>query len=226
MVLRLTGRPAVISGGGEAAAKKAPLKQRTQVQLVLAIREAVPGPAAPLATGCAEQAAGLPARLFRDAALVVVAAGCPGPEGIARDAAHAPGAMVGVADRPGPCDALAPAIVDRGAVVVAIRNEGPAPVLARRIRSRIGTSLQSWLGARSPHAGGLRPEANRSLPWNGRRIVRARVFGGPPRQALARAKSVEGRRPIGRAMAVGGAGAMQSGLARADAGEPGPGHDA
>ncbi|WP_413204121.1 siroheme synthase CysG [Rhodospirillum sp. A1_3_36] len=95
------------------------------------------------------------------------------------------GVLVNVVDRPELCDFLTPAIVDRGAVVVAIGTGGASPVLARRVRAAIDRLLPSRLGALATLAEGFREAVARALPDGGtRRRFWERFMDGEPARAV------------------------------------------
>lgn len=186
MFLQMAGRRVVIVGGGEQAAQKSRLMLKTEAALVLVTADPDTELLALIDSGRAQQITTLTADVFRDAALVFIATGCPAFDVAAHALAKSVGALVNVVDRPALCDAVTPSIVDRDPVVVAISTEGTAPVLARSIRARIETQLEPSLGALAALAGRLRPQVARQVPRDQRRIFWDWVFNGEPRQALAR----------------------------------------
>lgn len=218
MFLQMAGRHVVIVGGGEQAAQKARLMLKTEARLILVAPELDAELAALVTAGRATQVDSLSAAVFRDAALVFVATGCPALDVSAHALAKAAGAVVNVVDRPALCDAVTPSIVDRDPLVVAISTEGTAPVLARQIRAEMETMLEPGLGALAALAGRLRPEVARRLPREARRFFWDWVFGGPPRQAMARGASREAAALVKDALASGGTGAVQGAIALVGAG--------
>lgn len=218
MFLQMAARRVVIVGGGAAAAQKVRLILRTEARLVLAARDPEPELAALAAADRADLTDDLSPDLFRGAALVFVATGCPALDRIACDMARAAGALVNVVDRPELCDAFTPSIVDRDPVVVAVSSEGTAPVLARQIRSRIETMLEPSIGALAALAGRLRAEAGQRIPRHERRFFWDWVFNGPPRQAMACGAPREAARLVKDALAAGGASPVQGSIALVDTG--------
>ncbi len=133
----LANRRTVILGGGEAALAKARLVVAAGGAPVLIWPEIASALRAELA-GRAELVEASPARAdLAGAALVFVAV--DDAETAARWArtAKSEGALVNVVDRAELCDFLTPAIVDRGALTVAISTGGAGPVFARSIREKI-----------------------------------------------------------------------------------------
>ncbi|WP_333830205.1 siroheme synthase CysG [Pararhodobacter sp.] len=191
MFLQMEGRRVVIVGGGEQAAQKTRLMLKTEAALTLVTPTPDPELAELIARGRVQQVTELSAGIFRDAALVFIATGCPALDTAAHALAKSVGALVNVVDRPALCDATTPSIIDRDPVVVAISTEGTAPVLARQLRARIETMLEPGLGSLAALAGRLRPEVARRIPHSERRFFWDWVFSGPPRQAIARGAARE-----------------------------------
>ncbi|MCC5954627.1 MAG: uroporphyrinogen-III C-methyltransferase [Natronohydrobacter sp.] len=218
MFLQMAGRHVVIVGGGEQAAQKARLMLKTEARLVLVAQELDAELAGLVAEGRAELVTALSAQVFRGAALVFVATGCVGLDYAAHALAKEAGALVNVVDRPALCDATTPSIVDRDPVVVAISTEGTAPVLARQIRSKIETLLEPGLGELAALAGRLRPQVNRQIPQRERRFFWDWVFGGPPRQAMARGAGRAALKLVKDRLEGAGAGPVQGAIALVGAG--------
>ncbi len=218
MFLQMAGRHVVIVGGGEQAAQKARLMIKTEARLVLVAPELDPELADLVQQGRAEQVATLTIDVFRDAALVFVATGCVGLDYAVHALAKAAGALVNVVDRPALCDATTPSLVDRDPVVVAISTEGTAPVLARQIKSQMESLLEPALGDLAALAGRLRPEVARQIPRSERRFFWDWVFGGSPRQAMARGAAREAASMIKDALATGKLAPVQGAIALVGAG--------
>jgi len=72
--------------------------------------------------------------------------------------------LINVVDRPELSDFFTPAIVDRGAVTIAISTGGGAPVLAVDIRAAIERVLRPGVGRLADIAAGLRNVVKASLP--------------------------------------------------------------
>lgn len=184
MFIKVSGRQAVVVGGGELAARKVRLLLKTEAEIVVAASDLDPELAFEASAGRIRQDAGpVVAETLADAALVFVATGCPGADAAYAALAKAAGALVNVVDAPDLCDAVTPAIVDRDPVVVAIGTEGAAPVLARQIKSQVEAMLEPRLGDLARLAGRLRHAARRFRPAERRTIWRW-AFSGPPRDAF------------------------------------------
>ncbi len=202
MFLQMAGRRVVIVGGGEQAAQKARLMLKTEAELVLVAPELEDELAALVRAGRAVQQPLVPG-IFRDAALVFIATGCPALDNCAHALAKAEGALVNVVDQPQLCDAITPSIVDRDPVVVAIGTEGTAPVLARQIKSQVEVMLEPRLGELAALAGRLRDAVAARIPKSERRPFWDWVFGGTPRQEMARGAHRAAAESLKRAIAEG-----------------------
>lgn len=65
--------------------------------------------------------------------------------------------LCNIADSPEQCDFIAPSIVDRAPLVVAISTSGDAPVIARTLRARIEAQLPPRIGLLAAFLDGFRP---------------------------------------------------------------------
>lgn len=206
MFLRTSGRRVVICGGGEQAAQKARLMLKTDAQIVLAAPALEPELQAMVTAGRATHVADpVTADLFRGALMGFICTGDSDLDAALHAMAQSARCPVNVVDRPDLCDLITPSIVDRDPVVVAIGTEGTAPVLARRIKTRIEESLIPSLGGFAALAGRLRPAVAEHVPHHGRRAFWAWVFGAAPRDAWARGAEREAARMMKQAIAAGGA---------------------
>lgn len=162
----------VVAGGGEQAAQKVRLLAKTGA----AISVFSPSPSAELRRLAGRGAITLTHRNFRDAdaagaVLVFAASGDARMDKKVSAAAQARNIPVNTVDRPALCTFYTPALVDRDPVVVAVGTEGAAPVLARRIKSKIEAMLPPATGALAKFAQSLRAEVAETVP-----LSRARAF--------------------------------------------------
>ena len=121
--LRLTGRPVILVGQGDAADAKRRLLERAGASIVDEADEA---------------------------RLAIVA--CDDPAAVAQRLG-ARGILVNVADRPELCDFTLPAIVDRGPVLIAIGTGGASAGLAKALSQRrfgLDEFGGIWLGGVPP----------------------------------------------------------------------------
>ncbi|MBX9727650.1 MAG: siroheme synthase, partial [Sphingopyxis sp.] len=117
--VRLSGRPVILLGDGEAAAAKRRLLERAGAVIT-----------------DDENA---------EAALAVVALDGEAADAAAARL-KARGLLVNVVDRPELCDFTTPAIVDRDPVLIAIGTGGASAGLAKALRQRLEALLPPWLG--------------------------------------------------------------------------------
>lgn len=209
MFLRMSGRRAVIVGGGEQAAQKCRLLLKTEARIVVCADVLDPELAQLARAGrIARQASAFDADMFKDAALVFVATGCAGADVAAAALARAAGAVVNVVDRPDLCDAFTPSIVDRDPLVVAIGTEGAAPVLGRQIKTKIEEMLEPRLGVLVALAGRLRDAVAERVPPARRRAFWAWAFSGKPRRLHAAGAEAHAAQALKAAIGEGGAPAI------------------
>jgi uroporphyrin-III C-methyltransferase/precorrin-2 dehydrogenase/sirohydrochlorin ferrochelatase len=117
--MRLSGRPVLVVGSGQAAAAKQRLLEAAGARVDLVAQ--------------ADRVEGY--------ALVFGATGDEARDRAVSDLARACGIPVNVVDRPELSDFIMPAVVDRGEVVIGISTGGGAPILAQRIRALIEDAL-------------------------------------------------------------------------------------
>jgi uroporphyrin-III C-methyltransferase/precorrin-2 dehydrogenase/sirohydrochlorin ferrochelatase len=147
--LDLAGRPALVVGTSEAAARKADLLERAG-----AVVRAQPRFDPADLAGCA----------------VAVGADVAEADLVALStAARQAGIPVNIVDRPDLCSFIMPAIVDRAPVTIAISTGGAAPVLARLLRARIEVAVPPGFGRLAAVAGSVAQEMRRLLPDLARR---------------------------------------------------------
>lgn len=145
--LTLKGRPALVVGGGELAARKARLLAAAGARITILSPAVTAEVRAILAEGLAEHAA----RAFTPAeiaghAIVFAATGDRAQDLAVGAAAEALNIPFNIVDDAVNSSFLMPAIIDRGRIVVAIGTGGAAPVLARRVRDAVEAVLPARLG--------------------------------------------------------------------------------
>ena len=122
--LDLMDQPCVVLGEGKFAKEKAAsLREAGAVVRVIPSREYMPGD-------------------LTGARLVVDASEDPEVNRLSWAEAEAAGILINVVDRPAQCRVIAPAIVRRDPLLVAISTSGESPYLASALRARI----ERWLG--------------------------------------------------------------------------------
>jgi uroporphyrin-III C-methyltransferase/precorrin-2 dehydrogenase/sirohydrochlorin ferrochelatase len=99
---------------------------------------------------------------------------------------------INVVDRPGLCDFILPAILDRSPIVVAVSTGGVAPAIARLIRQRLETTIPAGFGRVAMLATRLRRMVSERLQSPVQRAdFWERLFDGPAAE-LAVAGRMEG----------------------------------
>lgn len=160
----LSGTKVVVVGAGEAALNKLRLFRTAPCQLVWATLGEAVSPPADLNPNTQILSQRAPFGLFHKARLVFI--GVEDPKRARRLArvARKAGALVNVVDNLPLCDFYTPAIVDRGAVTVAISTGGAGPVLARDIRSAVEGVIAPGVGLLAEAAAKARDAVKARLP--------------------------------------------------------------
>lgn len=140
--LRLTDRPCLLVGGGDVAARKARLLHAAGARITIVAPLLNTENSALVASGRARHIAREFCRSDVEGQwLVVAATDDADTQRAVSAAADAAGIFCNSVDDVDGSSYITPAIVDRGAVVVAVSSGGAAPVLARRIRMQIEALL-------------------------------------------------------------------------------------
>ncbi|MEP1207406.1 MAG: siroheme synthase CysG [Rhizobiaceae bacterium] len=181
----VAGRRVVIAGGGDEAAAKLRLLSETKAQLeVIAPQISAAMDDALSRSGAIHYPRNFEFEDFADAALVFTAQEDEEADALAVEAARMVGVPVNAVDRPHLCDFITPAIVNRDPVVVAVSTNGTAPVLARRIKSRIEKVLHPRTGSLAKFADAFRKTVKQSgRDGRQRRLFWEKFFDGAPARA-------------------------------------------
>jgi uroporphyrin-III C-methyltransferase / precorrin-2 dehydrogenase / sirohydrochlorin ferrochelatase len=144
----LTGRPVLVVGGGDVAARKATMLLRAGARVTVGAPMLGPELRELAQLGRITYRAGAYQSDWQDGVWLVVAATRSRPLNtrIAADG-HARQRLVNVVDDPALSSFQVPAVIDRSPLLVAISSSGIAPVLARRVRERIESLLDPALGS-------------------------------------------------------------------------------
>jgi uroporphyrin-III C-methyltransferase / precorrin-2 dehydrogenase / sirohydrochlorin ferrochelatase len=146
--LGLTGRVALLIGGGEAAVAKLDLLRRAGARVRLVASNPDPFLRQRIADdrmiACVREP--LAAHHFAHAVLAIDASGDEATNRASVRLAQAAGVPINVVDRPATCDFILPAILDRSPIIVAVSTGGLAPAIARLIRQRLETAIPAGLG--------------------------------------------------------------------------------
>jgi uroporphyrin-III C-methyltransferase/precorrin-2 dehydrogenase/sirohydrochlorin ferrochelatase len=184
--LDLAGQRVLVVGGGEAAAAKCRLLSRTGARILVVD----PAPEADILVGAEEGSLRVEARAFRPedldgVRLCYVALDDEAAAAAVVAEARARGVLVNAVDRRPLCDFVTPAIVERGAMTVAIGTEGAAPALARDLRGRVEAAVPPGYGILAGFCREWRPRISARL--DGRELRRRfwdAVLDGPVAEAV------------------------------------------
>ncbi|MEQ8654330.1 MAG: siroheme synthase CysG [Kiloniellales bacterium] len=179
LFIDVAGRPVVVVGGDETAARKVRLLLRAGAKVRLCAASLTDELAKLARNGSLDHRHDrFHSALLRDAALAVVAD--TEQAAAVRDACAGLGIPLNVVDRPDLSTAVMPGIVDRDPIIVAIGSGGGAPVLVRRLRERIEALLPSGLGRLAAFAERFRSAVAATHPaGNARRQLWEEVLDGP-----------------------------------------------
>ncbi len=193
--LKLTGRPAVVVGGGHLAESKIASLHAANAQVTViapAARESIAEMAAngDVAWHRRTYAAGDLAGSF----VAVAATNDPAVNRAVFAEAEAAGILCNAVDDPPFCDFYFPSVVRRGDLQIAISTAGQSPALAQRLRKEINALLPLDAGDWLSELGNLRREVLQLEPLNdarkellhqlaGREVC---AYDGCPARAMAR----------------------------------------
>ncbi len=186
--LRLRGYRCLVVGGGTVALRKTRQLLAAGATVTVVAPELSPGfDDAALRAGVEVVRARFESAMVGGCRLVIAATDAAAVNREVAAAAEASGVPVNVADSPELCGYIAPAIIDRDGVTVAIGTDGAAPILAREIRARIDAALPRGLGRLAALVARWRATVRRCLPAAAHRrrfweaVVRGPVAGAAMR---------------------------------------------
>ena len=177
----LKGRPVLVIGGGDVAARKISLLRRAGARVQIVAQALSPD----LRELVENQQAEWLAQAFDEAQLdriflVIAATDDPALNRRVHAAAEARQRLVNVVDDRPLCTFIFPSIVDRSPILVAISSGGTAPVLARLLREKLEALLPASLGRMAQTAGEWRERIKgRLTPVAQRRRFWERALTGP-----------------------------------------------
>ncbi len=186
--LQLDGKPAIVVGGGAAAARRAEhlIKAGARVtsfapSLGDDFRELLDQP------NFRHEARDAEPKDFEDMALCFIAVENERVAAEAWAAAKGAGALINVADRPQLCDFIMPSVVDREPLVIAISTGGASPILGRMLKARLESSIPAAYGRLADLMGGFRGAVAKAIasPIMRRRFWETVLEGPIAERALA-----------------------------------------
>jgi len=222
--LDLSGKRCLLVGGGAVAARKARLLLAAGAELTV-VAPAIGADIAAL--GRSGQRLVIHEREFERTDihghwLVVCATNDADAQRAAASAAAGARVFCNVVDDPGASSYITPAIVDRGAVVVAVSSGGSAPVLARRIRAQIEALLPATLSRLAALAGRWRQRvASRIADAGARRRFWERILDGNVASLVHRGDEYRAEIELERLLGEHDAGGGMAWLVGAGPGDPG-----
>jgi len=174
IVMNLSGRRAVVVGGGEVALRKARALADAGARVRVVAPKLVPGFAEDGRFECV--AVRYEKRHLEGARIAITATDDEAVNRQVAGDARAAGVLVNVVDRPELCDFIVPAQVRRGDLLIAISTGGAAPALAKRLRERLekefGPEYETYLAV----LGEVREDLkNRNIPADLRRRIFERL---------------------------------------------------
>ena len=179
--LDIAGRPCLVVGGGEVAARKVALLERAGGRVRVISPELVPSLSRGVAAGRIHHISEeFTAEHMTDSAVVIAATDNRAVNARVSWEARRRNIPVNVVDDPALCSFQVPAIVDRAPVLIAISTGGTSPVLARWVRRRIEGMLPAALGRLAGLADRWRPVTKERLnSIDTRKRFWENVFDGP-----------------------------------------------
>ena len=165
LFLKLEGLPCLVVGGGRIAFQKAGQLVRCGARVTLASPRLVPG----LRRMVSSHRIQWVARPFRPVdlkgvALAVAATDDAAVNQLVSREARKRRIWVNVVDQPALCTFIAPSVVRRGKLVIAISTGGASPALAKWIRKDLEKQYAAGLGRLAQAAGGVRAAVKRRVP--------------------------------------------------------------
>ena len=201
--LRLQGKPCLVVGGTEAAARKARLIAEAGAVLTIIAVDTVPLVHELVSAGRAQliEHVATPDDLT-GMHLVVAATEDDDFNAQVSGWAQARHLPVNVVDRPQHSSFIFPSIVDRSPLVAAVSTGGEAPVLARLMRARLETLIPASYGRLAALVGGFRHQVKQKLPSiNARRRFWETVLQGPIAEMVYTGKEEAAQSAMERALA-------------------------
>jgi uroporphyrin-III C-methyltransferase / precorrin-2 dehydrogenase / sirohydrochlorin ferrochelatase len=147
MFFDIVGRPCLVVGGGEVAARKVGQLLSANGQVCVVAPSLNPALVSMLTEGKIEhKCVEFRAELLEDCVLVIAATDDTAVNEEVSKLAQARQLPVNVVDNPSLCSFIMPSVVDRDPVQIAISTGGASPVLARLLRARLESTIPSAYG--------------------------------------------------------------------------------
>jgi len=170
--IRIHGRPCLVVGGGEVAARKVALLHKAGANVTVISPELGPTLRKLDSQGRIEhrphEFAG---ELDEQWSLIIACTDDAGVNSRVYKAATARNIPVNVVDNPELCTFIMPSIIDRSPVIVAVSTGGASPVLARLLRARLETLIPAAYGRLAVLANEFRDKVKARFSRHGDRRV-------------------------------------------------------
>ncbi|MEJ2573325.1 MAG: siroheme synthase CysG [Gammaproteobacteria bacterium] len=161
----IKGRPCLVVGGGEIAARKVEALLRAGARITVVSPQLGPPLGARHAAGeIRHLAEAFDAGHLAECVLAVAATDDEVINRRVSDLARKRRIPVNVVDHPELCSFIFPSVIDRSPVTVAVSTAGAAPVLARLLRARLETLIPATYGRLAELAGRFRHVVKARLP--------------------------------------------------------------
>ncbi|MDH4247116.1 MAG: SAM-dependent methyltransferase, partial [Deltaproteobacteria bacterium] len=162
--MEVKGRRCLVTGGGDAAARKTGVLLKAGARVTVAASEVMETLSAWARDGRIEwrQRLASPSDI-KDSVLVFAASESPQENQDVAEQARELGIPVNVADHPEASTFIMPAIIERSPVLVAVASGGASPVLSRLLRSRLERALPRGLGRLAHLAGRFREQVKMAI---------------------------------------------------------------
>lgn len=196
--LKIKGRPCLIVGGGDIAARKAGLLLRAGARLTVVAPEIGPAMTDLENNGDIVHAQrAFSAEDLRGQVLVIAATDNEALNRRVSELAHDSALPVNVVDQANLCSFIMPSIVDRSPLIVAVSTGGASPVLARLVRARLETILPAAFGQLASLAREFRERAKqRFKSADRRRRFWENVLDGPVAEMVLAGRTAAARRAL------------------------------
>jgi len=192
--LNIRGKPCLVVGGGEVAARKAALLLRAGGRVTVLAPELGTALGADLAAGrIVHRAERFRAKDTEGMTLVIAATSDDAVNRAVAAAATSQQVPVNVVDQPALCSFILPAIVDRAPVIVAVSSSGAAPVLTRLLRARLESLIPAGYGRLAALAAAFREQVKARFQPAERRRFWERVLQGPIAEQAFNGRESEAR---------------------------------
>jgi uroporphyrin-III C-methyltransferase/precorrin-2 dehydrogenase/sirohydrochlorin ferrochelatase len=207
LFLDLTGKPVLLVGGGEVAARKYALLKDAGARITIVAPMLGAELSTELAAGAfTHLARGFSATDIEGMWLVVAATDDRAVNAAAADAALAARIPCNVVDDRELSSFIMPAIIDRSPVQIAVSTGGTSPVLARLIRERLETLLDGSLGTLAEFADRWRDAVKRKFNDIGaRRRFLSWMLTGPVAASLRAGRTAQAESLTKKALETGDA---------------------